>query len=264
MAKSQAAKGKSTAVVQAKSSSMVLVQDEVPEYLQGATQARGSENVGMEDIVIPRLELIQGLSPAVKPGDPGEIDGAKMGMMNNSVTRELYGDTVYVVPVYYTKQWLVWRARKDKKGKSQEGGFFGAFNTPEEAQARADKENDESIEIIDTPQHLCLLIKDDGTTEEILISLPRTKAKVSRKWNSQVRLAGGDRFSRVYQIGTVLEKNSQGDFYNFDIKMKGYPAKELFKKAEALYNSVAAGDRKVVMDVSGFDGDEKHSEDEEM
>lgn len=241
------------AVKKEEPTSLILVQDQVPDYLLNA-KGRGSENVTMEDMVIPRLEIVQGLSPAVKRGDPGFIQGAQMGMMNNSVTRKLYGDAAFVIPVYYTKQWSVWRKRKDEDGKSQEGGFFGSYNTPEEAQNRADQEGDPSIEIIDTPQHLCLVLDEEtGDIEEIMVSMARTKAKVSRKWNSMVKLAGGDRFSRVYKLGTVLEKNSQGDFYNFDVKLLGFPSQMLFKKAEELYNSVTLGGRKVVMDVSGLD-----------
>ena len=120
---------------------MVLVQNEAPSYINTETQ-RGSENVGMADLVIPRLEIVQGLSPAVKRGDPGYIQGAAPGMLNNSVTRKLYGDSALLVPVHYSMQYLVWRDRKlaEQLKIGSEGGFFGAYSSMEEAQKRVDQE----------------------------------------------------------------------------------------------------------------------------
>jgi len=236
--------------------SLVMIQTETPDYIKQGETGRGSENVGQDDIVIPRLEIVQALSPCVKDGDPAFNPEARPGMLINSVTKQLYGKTVMVIPVYYTKQWLVWKARKDKAGKPLEGGFFGAYNSDIEAKERAEEEGgDESnIEIIDTPQHLCLLVNQfSGSIDEVMISMPRTKAKISRQWNSMVRLAGGDRFGRAYSIGVQLEKKAQGDYYNFVVGQSGFPAKVLYDRAEKLYEQIAAGDRKVVMDVQDYD-----------
>ena len=268
MAKPQAvAKPAAQAVVPAETANaLVLVQDQLPDYLrEQQEQTRGNENVGTDDIVIPRLELIQALSPAVKDGDPGFIPEARPGMLMNSVTKQLYGKEVMVVPVYYTKQWLVWKKRKDKDGKALEGGFFGAYNSSMEAQERCDAKGGEAgnIEVLDTPQHLCLLLNPEtGEADEVMMSMPRTKSKVSRQWNSMVRLAGGDRFARVYKITSVLEKKTAGDYYNFSVAQAGFPSKPLYEKAEKLWESVNAGVRNVVMDASGFGGDEGHTVEE--
>lgn len=234
-------------------SSMVVVTDQVPDYIRQDSQ-RGSENVGMADLVIPRLEIVQGLSPAVKRGDPGFIQGAAPGMLNNSVTRQLYGENVVLVPLHYSVQYLVWRDRKH--GGGNEGGFFGAYPTMDEARVRVAEEGGEAkgIMVVDTPQHLCLLINPDTwAAEEIMLSMPRTKAKISRQWNTMIRLAGGDRFGRVYKVSTIFEKNAKGDFYNFHIEQVGFPTAELYARAEALYKKIAAGERRVVMDTSGLD-----------
>lgn len=241
---------------------LVMMTDQRPDYIR-QDDVRGTEKLGLADLIIPRLEIVQGLSPAVKPGDPGYIKGAEQGMLNNSVTRYLYGDSVRLVPVHYAIQYLVWRDRKaaDAHNKSPAGkankvptdGFFGAYMTQDEAQKRADEEGGDKqfIGVIDTPTHLCLLIDfKQGRVEEIMVSMPRTKAKISRQWNTMVKLAGGPRFGRVYEATTVLTKNDQGDFYNFNIAQIGFPAKRLYERAEKLYKQIDAGKRKIVMDVS--------------
>lgn len=254
---------KATAVAEQKNNSLVLVQDTVPDYIKQGDSARGSENVTMEDLVIPRLEIVQGLSPAVKRGDPGYIEGAQLGDLNNSVTRQLYGEEMFVVPVHFSVQYLVWQKRtyrdENNKDVNTDGGFFGAFSDEQSAQARADEEGGlaKGVEVIDTPQHLCLSVdRETGAIEEIMVSMPRTKAKISRQWNSIIKLAGGDRFSRVYRIGTEFTKNAKGDFYNFAVKQVGFPSKDLYDTAEKLYEAISAGERKVVMDVSGMDAGE--------
>jgi len=224
---------------------MVISQTNAPDYIRQG-EGRGNENVTTEDLVIPRLEIVQGLSPAVKRGDPGFIKGAAPGMFTNSVTRQLYGEEVVLVPVHFSVQHLVWRDRKlaQELKLSAEGGFFGSYPTAAEAQRRADEEGGSgaAVVVVDTPTHLCLLLNPEtGEADEIMVSMPKTKAKISRQWNSMVKLAGGDRFSRAYKATADLQKNDKGDFYNFKMELLGFPSKDIYTKAEALYKAVAGG-----------------------
>lgn len=214
---------------------------------------RGSENVGMEDVAIPRLEVVQGLSEALKTGQPGYIEGAKQGDLINSVTNQNYGREVFVVPVVYVKQFLVW------KDYSEGGGFFGAFATKAEADARfkevvAEGEKPEHLEVLDTPTHLCIIIDHKNSTiGEIMLPMPKTKAKVSRAWNTMVRMSGVDRFARIYRITTAMEKNKKNqEYWNFVVSQAGAPNKTLFDVAERLFKSVNTGERNVTMDVKGM------------
>ena len=219
----------------------VATRNDVPEYIkQGG--ARGSEAVEQEDLIIPRLEIIQSLSPARKKDKPEYIEGAEEGMLFNTVTRELYGTEVFIVPVMFLKEYLLWINR------DAGGGFRGAFKTREEA-ARRSAEVSEAHEIVDTAEHLCLLINGDSV-EEVMISMSRSKMKVSRNFNSLVRILKGDRFSHVYKVITVLEKNQRGEFFNFKISEVGVPSREIYLLAEQLYEDVASGTKKVQADRS--------------
>lgn len=224
----------------------------LPAYIKRSETARGSENVDMQDVAIPRIEIVQALSPCLKKNDPGFIEGAEQGMLYNSVTRELYGLSVPVIPIFFKKQYLVWKERK------QGGGFGGAYDTVQEAAERIKQEDPAQQQFWtaqDTAQQLVIVVKPDGSTEEAIVSMSRTKLKVSKNWNSLIRLNGNDRFSRVYSLFTVDEMNNNGDEYkNFAVANAGYPDELHYKKAEALYLAVASGERKVVMDVSDADG----------
>jgi hypothetical protein len=218
--------------------------DQMPDYLrekQGS--ARGQENVGAEDLVIPRLEVIQDLSPCRKRSDPNYIDGAEEGLLYNNVTRELYGKDVLVVPVGFVKEWLIWKDRDNG------GGFRGAFPTQaaaEEALANLTdgdgRSESDMCEVVDTNQQFCLLIKPDGTVEEIVVSMAKSKAKVSRKWNSLIRLANADSFARVYRLSAVEDKNNKNQsFYNLNVAQAGFPSEAVYRRAEKMYEAIVKG-----------------------
>lgn len=226
--------------------SVMLMSDEVPEFLKNQTSSRGSENVGANDLVIPRLELVQDLSPCRKKTDPSYIPGCEEGMLYNNVTRQLYGVEVLVIPVYFRKEWLIW------KDRTAGGGFRGAFGSQAEAEAAmATLEDGNDCQVVDTAQHFCLaLTPDTGKIEEIVISMNKSKMKVSRKWNSLIRMNGGDSFSRIYRLSAVSEKNNKNqDYFNYAVTAAGFPTEAIYKRAEALYEAIASGavqiDRKV-------------------
>lgn len=220
----------------------VIASEEVPEHLKGLMgDQRGSEEVAGDDLVIPRVDLIQGLSKVRKKTDPNYIEGAEEGMLYNVVTRQLYGEEVKIVPVYFQKQWLVWR------DADLGGGFGGAFPDQESAEeARQEMESPQEWEVVDTPTHYVLVVHDDGSTEEAVVSMAKTKAKASRYLNSLVRINGGPRFSRVYKLKGVNEQNRQGqDYYTLQVETLGFAPKHVFEQAEHLYETVKAGNVQV-------------------
>ncbi len=217
---------------------------ELPEYMRHEGPAHGNEGVAAEDMIIPRLEVVQGLSPCLDPNSAAYIEGAKMGDIYNSVTRELYGAHVLVVPVLFKKEWLVWRNR------DLGGGFRGAHQTPEQAQqVISEQEKPEEYEAIETAQQFVLVVREDGSTEQAVVSMSRTKMKVSRQWNTLIRLNGHDRYSRVYILGTVDEANAQGKkFKNFVVQPRGFAPESVYKEAHEIYTGLTSGTIKAKVD----------------
>ena len=149
-----------------------------------------------------------------------------------------------VCPVLFRKQFLLWGDRKQNNK-----GFRGAYDTAVEADSeRAATEKPDTWQIIETGQHLVLLVHEDGTTEEIMISMGRTKLKVSRNWNTLVRLNGNDRFSRQYIVHSIEDEAPAGAFYNLSVANSGFPTQEIYQRAEHLYQSINTGERSVVVD----------------
>lgn len=232
---------KTNAVANVSENSVIVA--EIPEFLRDQTTSRGAEEVKASDLIIPRLEVVQSLSPCRKKTDPAYIEGAEEGMLFNNVTRELYGTEAVVIPVYFRKQYLLWKDRKKGGGT---GGFRGAF--PNELAAREAVINMEEgdIDVAETNEHFCLLVRNNGKVEEIVLSMAKSKMKVSRRWNSLIRMNGGDSFSRAYKVSGVSENNQNGDqFYNLAVVNFGYVTEEIYRRAEALYEQIASGAVKV-------------------
>lgn len=220
------------------------VTNDIPEFLKKGSH-RGAENVGSDDVIIPRIELIQALSPARKKSDPAYIEGADEGMMFNNVTRELYGAEVTVVPVYYSKQHLVWKDRKLGGGTN---GFRGAFNSRTEAEVKIAELGEEGLEISDTAQHF-VLVHHDGKWSEAVLSMAKSKIKVSKRWNSLMRLTDTDSFSRAYKLSSVVETNARNEqYHNFNVTSLGFVPKDVYDRAEKLYEVISKGGVKVSAD----------------
>jgi hypothetical protein len=209
---------------------------QLPSYIKQG-QARGNENVSNEDLQLPRIDVLQALSPQINKKKDDYIDGAEVGMMFNTLTGELYPDGVSITPITFVKRHLVWVDRK----KDSEGGLRGVFDTPEEAEAFVEAQADEDkLEVVATAEHLVLL--DDGT--EVIVSMAKSRMKVSRKFNSLVRLNAGDRFSRRYKLVSVDDKSSQGEFQNIAVSNDGFPSEAVYLKAEKLYEAIQSGAKK--------------------
>jgi hypothetical protein len=222
-----ATKGKEVAV---RDETAMMFSNETPDWAKG--EGRGNENVGAKDTTLPRLEIVQSQSPIKDTNEE-----AREGLMFNSANDTIIGDTAYIIPIYYRMEYLVW------KDQERGGGFFGSHETEALARERirqvvAEEGEDEAdLEVVDTPVHFCLRVRPDMMSEQIVLSMAKSKAKVSRKWNAAIQIAGGDRFARVYKLTTFKDKNKQNQsFYNFVVQPAGFPPEKLFREAERLYS----------------------------
>jgi|TARA_R110002153_G_scaffold131915_2_gene280919 hypothetical protein len=212
-----------------------------PAFMDSGS-SRGSEGVGIDDITIPRVDVLQALSPQRKKTNAEYIEGAEEGMLFNTVTKQLYGSNFVFVPVYFRKEYVIWKDRKEG------GGFCGAFSSELDAiNAIADQDlNPEIHQISDTGQHFGLLVDDHESEnpkiEEAVISMSRSKMKVSRQLNTMIRMAGGDRFERAYTVAACESTNNNGEeFWNISVKQLGYVSESVFKAAEVVYTAITAG-----------------------
>lgn len=251
MSKTAVAKKTASRNVATKTDQQVELFETKPDFLKGTS--RGSENVGIEDMVIPRIELVQPLSPCKDDSDPAYIPEAKDGTLFNTVTRELYGKAVQIIPVYYRRQYLLFRTRKAG------GGFRGSFDTAQLAEhARGMLEDPGNHEIVEAGEHFVLLMTESHV-EQAMLTCTKTKLKISRQLNSLIRLKGEDRWASAYELGSVKQQNDKGTFYNYSIRPLGFVSERLYREGEKLWEQITSGERKLTTDFTDSetaDGDE--------
>lgn len=209
------------------------VQEQMPSWLTKGNA--GSEDVGANDMVLPRVDVLQALSPQIKKSDAAFIPGAEQGQIFNTVTGEIYGSSVTFVPVLFRKEWTVWKLRKAG------GGFCGAYRSKEEAeQAVAGMQNPPDYESVESHQHFAMLLTDHGP-EEAVFSMTKSKLKVSRALNTLVQIAGVDRFAKAYRMDAVETSSDKGEFWSFKVHPVGFVDKELYERGQGLYEMIRAG-----------------------
>lgn len=216
-----------------------------PDFLEGT--GVGNENVTYQDLEIPRLGIVQDLSPQRKKSDPAYIVGAEEGMMFNTVTGELYKEPLMVLPVFYRKEWVVWVDRKAG------GGFRGSFDNQVEAEAML-RSMDDPATVVETAQNFCLISSDKGSNwSEAVLSMSKSGLGVARKWNSMIQLRKSDRFGQVYWVAPVQKTNPKGSYYVFGINWAQWATKEWYEAGKASYESIKGNSRSVAMGSSAHD-----------
>lgn len=206
----------------------------LPEHLKNSL-GKGNENVTTDDMSVPRLNILQTLSPQCDEDKAEYVEGAKSGLFHNSVTNELF-ESVYVLNLFYKKTFAVFNKRT--VGTK---AFHGTFESREDAEATLQEKgiNLDTVDIVATGNHYCLLLDEEGKPKSpILLSLSSTKLRISDNWNSQLRMLDTDRFGSVWQLSTSKETNTKGSWYNLSINNVGYAPKDLYAAGEEAYNAI--------------------------
>ena len=72
-----------------KTKAVTKKETQLPAYMKEGGN-RGSENVTSQDVMLPRIDIIQDMSPQHKKTKPEYIEGAEVGMLFNTLTMDLH------------------------------------------------------------------------------------------------------------------------------------------------------------------------------
>ena len=199
-----------------------------------ADAGMGMENVGSEDVKIPFLRILQDLSPQGKEGRGEYIQGAKPGMIINSVSKKLYDGRkgINVLRCYYKREFVEWQDRG--KGDSAPVATYPA-NSDIITKTTRDQLGKDRLPsgnyLSNTANHYVLMLDGNMVTESALIAMSFSQLVKSREWNTMITsnkhmkkdgsIIKPPAFSHVYNLKTVLQSNSKGEFYNWNITKVG-------------------------------------------
>lgn len=231
----------------------------------------GQEGMGAEDLMIPRLTILQQMSDQVNKRHGSYIDGAEPGMIMDSVSNVAYDGEqgITVVPISYRRAHIEWKA--DRGGLVADHGPDSSCLENCYRGGRGEYLTDEGNEIVPTGEYYVFVADQNGYTPALL-SMAKSQLKKARQWNSMMNrlmIQVGDQrvnpamFWTSYQLTTVPEENDQGSWFGWSIAMNhdaqsggiiaNHPiGQEIYLAARKFKSEIAAGEVKVSPDNDAF------------
>jgi hypothetical protein len=227
------AKKKSTAI--AKKESIAVVKGGVSETRPDFVPETKNEQMDRDELLIPRVDVAQALSPQIVEGNEGYIEGLKQGDLFNTATGTVYGKTLRFVSVHYQKEFLVF------KDRLLGGGFRGTYDTEQDALRAIEELKEEGLEVVLSLSNLIFIVDKDGLYREMaFLSATKTKLKAARKLNTHCQMVKAPRYASVFELTSVKDESPKGAFYNFSIRSLGWLAdRDTFEQAAQVAESMA-------------------------
>ncbi|MBI4397477.1 MAG: hypothetical protein HY548_10305 [Elusimicrobia bacterium] len=189
-----------------------------------------------DDLVLPRVKLLQPLSPEVQDAR-GKY---RAGMLINSITG-LPLESEEFVPIILAKEFVKFRPRETGGGiewrtndpmdpRVQEGILFGAGG--------------ERLEVVAFLNFISVFGEDFGFP--MVLPFCKSSYKNGKKLYSLARLSREDLFARRYRLLPKKTQNDLGTFWVLDIELVGQVSPEEYRRAELLFTSLAPERNKIV------------------
>jgi hypothetical protein len=241
----------------------------------------GLENVTAADMLVPRLTLLQSLSPQLKPRDVSYIEGAKVGDICDVGTGQIFGQgPVLFLPVYYRKDYIEWAPR------ASGGGLVAIHSDPSILEQTTRNDRKQPILpngnlIAETAQFYGFNLS--AGRQMCFLPMASTQLKKARKW---ITLAAGEKlrrndgseftaplFYRAYELGVAEESNAQGEWAAWTVNrgpalpemdFDGTAWQSIAKQAADFRLAIMAGDAKGDMSDINSDVERAHSDRDAM
>lgn len=193
----------------------------------------GQENVTQDDLAIPRLAILQQLSPQCQKTSSDYIEDAEPGYIFNSVTEDMYdgAEGLNIVIVTYKRNYIEWITRA-------KGGGFVANHGSDPAILKSCHKKDgefgqytvEGNEVVPTAEYFAFILDDDepGKIIPVLISMSKMQLGKARKLNTMINQYRADSemdgqkftpasFFHVWKFTVVPENNDKGSWFGWRI-----------------------------------------------
>ena len=240
-----------------------------------STGEAGGVSMNASDGTVPYIVVLADNSPQVKKRDPEYVDGAEVGMLLNTSTKQLYAmdakqaeelklPQLYFQPCSFDHCVVEWIPRT-------EGGGFVARHPlvddnvdktlvalggrqvpdPQDPNKKLWKTADGTHDLIDTRYYFGHVITVDNDIEAAVIAFSSTGHQTAREWmtlikNFKVNKGGvrviADSWMKKYLIGTKPKKNKKGDWFVASVADAGIIADPFIRaQGKKLYESFRAG-----------------------
>ena len=256
---------KSTAIV--KKVANAVATGNYDEGLEGPT---GLERVTAKDLVIPRITILQDLSPQLKKQRAEYIPEAQVGDFCDTGTGDLFRDEIEILPCMYARIYMEWAPRASGKGLVANHGTDPSCLERCRQDEKRRMITPEGNYIAETATFYVLNLS--AGNRRSFIPLSSTQLKPARQWMTkisyeEVERPDGSRFQapifyRVWTARPVATNNTEGDWFLWSFSpgetiLERAPTKGLLAQAKDFQQQAARG--LIQGDMSGMDEEQRPS-----
>jgi len=223
--------------------------------------AKGFEEIGQQDIVIPRVKLIQKQSREID-----EYEDIKPGNLINSITKEFVADPkknlLEFIPLDSYKTRIMWIPFSEGGGIEcrSDDGLNGTIHGECERCSNSEFGKDgqaPACTLIYNYPSIILGIQEDFP---ISITMFKTSTGTAKQLNAMVKLAQAsgivECYANVFLLGTIQQEKEGQKYFVFNVRAAGKKIpKDFMKKLDILYNMVklARQQNRMKVDITGLE-----------
>jgi hypothetical protein len=239
----------------------VIGSGSVPNVAVKPSEKLSIGNVDASDIVIPRVKLLQAISPEVE-----EYDAAKPGHFWHTLASESLGPSLRFVPIIIRKSYVLWAPRGDQRGilaRANDGEHWDvkdAFKVKPKGSAKEVIWSTECGTVSGSGlSRFGSSIPDDSNSQpaaalvyQFLAYFPdypelspsiilntRSSIKPATQLVGKIQLRPANIFDQLYVMNSVKAEGAEGPYYNYQYISDGFPDKEVFEITQGLYHRFA-------------------------
>jgi hypothetical protein len=252
--------GKNLPARATKTETLTVTQAALPAFMRGKA-GQGVEQIRSADVEIPRIQLLQALSPQVQ-------EGFRQGEFFHTVAEESIGNEVDLVIVYVSLSYILWKPRKSGGGilaRAQDGIHWIPAN--QEFKVNLDDGKAVTWRTADTvarsglaewgtmnPQdaasppaatrmyNLVVMIPDHPELSPAVVTLQRSAVRVARKLMGKLKISQAPAYGLRFKMSSVKDHNNVNqEFWNYRFNADGLVEdQKMFAVYEAMYERFKA------------------------
>ena len=234
----------------------------VPDHLR-EYQKTTIGNVDSSDRIIPRIKLIQAISPELT-----DHTDAKAGQFWHSIAQENLGPAIKAIPILIRKSYVLWAPRNDDRGILARADDAIHWNPPNAeftvkpkgspnpvvyktretvSQSGLDQfgtsipGDPNSPPAASLTYNMMWYLVDHPELSPSLIINTRSSVKPMQQLLSRIDAKPVPHYVQLYSIGTVQQRGAEGPYFNFTYTGLGFADKEQARICAELYDRFAKG-----------------------
>jgi hypothetical protein len=217
----------------------MVAKTQLPAFMQ---KHAALGRVGVSDVEIPRLKLLQAQSPELT-----EFDNAKQGEFWHSLIDDRIGSNVRICPVYIDRRFVLWRPREAGGGilaRADDGKHWTPANTDFTVKlktghevkwrtartvtaSRLDRRGSYNPSDPNSPPaatrmySIVCSFPDRQDLPPAVVILQQAAVKSATKLIGKLKVLRAPSFGVIFEMASFKDKSPSGEFYNYAFEMVG-------------------------------------------